>query len=50
MCVFLGQELERRRGNADILEAVTDSLILWALEGTNPDNGIFLKSPSGDFM
>ena len=43
MCVFLGQELERRRGKADILEAVTDSLILWALEGTNPDNGIFLK-------
>jgi len=37
LCVFLGQELERRRGNTDLLEAVTDSLILWALEGTDPD-------------
>lgn len=37
MCVFLGQEIDRRRGNTDLLEAVTDSLILWALEGTDPD-------------
>ena len=29
MCVFLGQEIERRRGNTDLLKAVTDSLILW---------------------
>ena len=43
MCVLLGQELERRRGNTDILEAVTDSLILWALEGTNPDHNRFLQ-------
>ncbi|MCI0629010.1 MAG: hypothetical protein L0387_46410, partial [Acidobacteria bacterium] len=43
MCVFLGQEIERRRGNTDLLEAVTDSLILWALEGTDPDKGIFLS-------
>ena len=37
MCVFLGQEIERRRGQSQLLEAVTDSLILWALEETNPE-------------
>ena len=42
MCVFLGQEIDRRRGNTDLLEAVTDSLILWALEDTNPDPGNFM--------
>ena len=42
LCVFLGQEVDRRRGNTDLLEAVTDSLILWALEGTDPDKKIFL--------
>ena len=36
LCVFLGQEVDRRRGNTDLLEAVTDSLILWALEDTDP--------------
>lgn len=40
--VFLGQEIERRRGNTDLLEAVTDSLILWALEGTDPDKNSFM--------
>ena len=43
LCVFLGQEVDRRRGKSDILEAVTDSLILWALEGTNPDLNKFLS-------
>ncbi|WP_435656932.1 hypothetical protein [Brucella pituitosa] len=42
MCVFLGQEIDRRRGNTDLLESVTDSLLLWALEGTDPDQGQFL--------
>ncbi|MCY4305724.1 MAG: hypothetical protein OXC62_13250 [Aestuariivita sp.] len=42
MCVFLGQEIDRRRGNTDLLEAVTDSLILWALEETDPDEGSFM--------
>lgn len=42
LCVFLGQELERRRGNTDLLEAVTDTLILWALRETDPDGAIFL--------
>lgn len=42
MCVFLGQEIDRRRGNTDLLEAVTDSLILWALEDTDPDEENFM--------
>lgn len=37
MCVFLGQEVERRRNGGELLEPVCDSLILWALEGTDPD-------------
>lgn len=41
LCVFVGQELERRRGQSQLLEAVADSLILWSLEGTDPDKGIF---------
>lgn len=43
LCVFLGQELERRRGNTQILESVTDSLIIWSLEGTDPDKDIFMS-------
>lgn len=42
LCVFLGQELERRQGNRSLLEAVVDALVLWALEGTDPDKQIFL--------
>lgn len=42
MCVFLGQEVDRRRGNTELLVSVTDSLILWALEGTDPDKDEFL--------
>lgn len=42
LCVFLGQEVERRRGNSDLLEAVTDSLILWSLENTDPDRSILM--------
>jgi hypothetical protein len=41
LCVFLGQEVERRRGNTELLETVTDGLIIWALEGTDPDKRIF---------
>ena len=43
MCVFLGQEIDRRRGNTGLLRSVTDSLILWALEGTNPENNKFMS-------
>ena len=41
--VFLRQEVDRRRNHFDLINAVTDSLILWALEGTDPDKGMFLK-------
>lgn len=42
--VFLRQEIERRAGQGSLSEAVVDSLIVWALEGTDPDKGLF-KSP-----
>lgn len=42
VCVFLGQEVERRRSKSPLLESVTDSLILWSLMGTDPEKGIFL--------
>jgi hypothetical protein len=42
LCAFLGQEVERRRGNATLLQSVTDTLILWALDGTDPDAKQFL--------
>jgi hypothetical protein len=35
--VFLRQEVERRSGNATLVDAVTDALILWALDETDPD-------------
>lgn len=41
--VFLEQELARRRGDGSLLDAVTDSLILWALEGTDPDAGLMMS-------
>jgi hypothetical protein len=44
LCVFLGQELDRRRGKGELLESVADSLILWALEDTDPDQKIFLNA------
>ncbi|HRI87373.1 MAG TPA: hypothetical protein PK869_03870 [Candidatus Hydrogenedentes bacterium] len=40
--VFLEQELARRRNNSDVLQATTDSLILWALEETDPEAGRFM--------
>ncbi|MEU0508139.1 hypothetical protein [Amycolatopsis sp. NPDC006125] len=39
--VFLAQEVERRRGDEKLVDAVTDALILWALEGTDPELGEF---------
>lgn len=41
LCVFLGQEIDRRRGKTELLNAVTDSLVLWALEDTDPDSNKF---------
>lgn len=37
--VFLSQELERRSGQTRMIDAVTDALCLWALEGTDPATG-----------
>lgn len=42
--VFLAQELSRRDGDYHLVNAMTDTLVLWALEGTDPDLGI-LRSP-----
>lgn len=42
VCVFLGQEAERRRSNSPLIESVADSLILWSLNETDPNNNIFL--------
>jgi hypothetical protein len=42
VCVFLGQEVERRRSNSDLLTSIVDSLVLWSLSGTDPDKGIFM--------
>ena len=41
--VFLEQELARRKGDTTLVDSVTDSLILWALEGTDPDSGLFMS-------
>lgn len=37
--VFLRQEVERRAGDTTLVDAVTDALILWALDGTDPGTG-----------
>lgn len=41
LCAFVGQEIDNRRGNSALLESVTDSLILWALNDTDPEQGVF---------
>lgn len=38
--VFLAQELNRQDGDFQLVNAMTDALILWALEGTDPDRGL----------
>lgn len=43
LCAFLCQEIERRRGNATLLNAITDTLILWGLEGTDPQRGLTIS-------
>jgi hypothetical protein len=40
--VFLGQEVDRRRSNSDLLTSIVDSLILWALSDTDPQKGKLL--------
>lgn len=39
---FLGQELERRLGTTRTMEGLSDALILWALEGTDPAKNLFM--------
>lgn len=39
---FLSQEVDRRKGDTSSLHAMVDALALWALEGTDPDKGIFM--------
>ena len=39
--VFLQQEYERLSGHQGVTQSVIDSLIKWALEGTDPEKGIF---------
>ncbi|SKA80793.1 hypothetical protein SAMN06295879_0243 [Agreia bicolorata] len=40
---FLSQQVDRRKGDTTSLHAMIDALILWALEGTDPDAGIFMS-------
>lgn len=42
IAVFLGQEIERRREDTELLEATVDTLILWSLRDTDPAAGKFL--------
>lgn len=41
LAVFLRQEVEKRTSKSNLIESVTDTLIIWALEGTDPDQGKF---------
>jgi len=41
LCVFIGQEIERRSSNSELLESLTDTLILWSLRDTDPAKGVF---------
>ncbi len=43
---FLAQEAARREGDAPVVTAMVDALILWGLEGTDPDLGI-LRTADG---
>lgn len=40
--VFLSQEADEHRGSQSLMNDVVDALILWALEGTDPDAGILM--------
>ena len=40
--VFLRHEIDRKRGDRTLVNAVADGLILWALEGTDPSADSFL--------
>jgi len=42
LCVFIGQEIERRSANSELLESLSDTLILWSLRDTDPAADKFL--------
>jgi hypothetical protein len=42
LAVFLRQEVEHRQGKSALLESVADSLIIWSLSDTDPDDGRFM--------
>lgn len=41
--VFLQHEVANRLGNRKLVHSITDTLILWALRDTNPENNILLS-------
>jgi len=41
--VFLQHETTNRLGNRKLIHSVTDTMILWALSDTDPDNGVFMS-------
>lgn len=41
--VFLSQEVESRKGKTELMEAITDSLIIWSLRDTDPDKNTFMS-------
>lgn len=41
--VFLRQESDKRQGDGELIESLTDTLTLWALEGTDPDKNILMS-------
>ncbi len=43
LCVFLNQELARTLGQTELLESVSDSLILWALRETDSTKQIYMS-------
>jgi hypothetical protein len=44
--VFLEQEVANRHGNTPLIQTITDSLIMWALNGTDPDTDQFMSRKS----
>lgn len=42
--VFLRQEIDKLDGDVSLINSVTDSLAIWALEGTDPDAGVFMSA------
>lgn len=41
---FIQRELENKSDRSSIVNSLTDSLIIWALEGTDPDKKLFMNN------